>query len=99
MVYYAGKLIENLKLFYKSKRPHFLWVYRRDNPLKNTRKACESLAFGSQSWFTSIPIALPASQVVYHAGKPIESVVYCLDKLTDKQAQLDCPVDFSWRYK
>ena len=65
----------------------------------NTRKACESLAFGSQSWFTSIPSALPTSQVGYHAGKPIESVVYCLDKLTDKQAQLDCPVDFSWRYK
>ena len=33
MVYCAGKLIENLKLFYKSDRPHFLWVYRRDNPL------------------------------------------------------------------
>ena len=32
MVYCAGKLIENLKLFYKSNRPHFLWVYRRDNP-------------------------------------------------------------------
>ena len=32
MVYSAGKLIENLKLFYKSNRPHFLWVYRRDNP-------------------------------------------------------------------
>ena len=93
MVYCAGKLIENLKLFYKSKRPHFLWVW------ENTRKACESLAFGSQSWFTSIPSALPTSQVGYHAGKPIESVVYCLDKLTDKQAQLDCPVDFSWRYK
>ena len=33
MVYCAGKLIENLKLFYKSNRPHFLWVYRRDKPL------------------------------------------------------------------
>ena len=33
MAYCAGKLIENLKLFYKSNRPHFLWVYRRDNPL------------------------------------------------------------------
>ena len=33
MVYYAGKLIENLKLFYKSNRSHFLWVYQRDNPL------------------------------------------------------------------
>ena len=33
MVYYAGKLTENSKLFYKSNRAHFLWVYRRDNPL------------------------------------------------------------------
>ena len=33
MVYCAGKLIENFKSFYKSNRPHFLWVYRRDNPL------------------------------------------------------------------
>ena len=34
MVYCAGKVIENLKLFYKSNRPHFLWVYWRDNPLQ-----------------------------------------------------------------
>ena len=33
MVYCAGKLIENLKLFYESNRPHFLWVYRHDNTL------------------------------------------------------------------
>ena len=33
MVYCAGKLMENLKSFYKSNRPHFLWVYRPDNPL------------------------------------------------------------------
>ena len=32
MVYCAVKLIENLNLCYKSKGPHFLWVYRRDNP-------------------------------------------------------------------
>ena len=45
MVYCAGKLIENLKLFYKSNRSHFLWLYRRDNPLgcwENTRKDCKS---------------------------------------------------------
>ena len=29
----ARKLIENLKLFYKSNKPHLLWVYRRDNSL------------------------------------------------------------------
>ena len=33
MVYCAGKLKENFKLYYKSNRPHFLWVYRRNNPL------------------------------------------------------------------
>ena len=33
MVYRAGKLIENLKIFYKNNRSHFLWVYRHDNPL------------------------------------------------------------------
>ena len=33
MVYCAGKLIVYLKSFYKSNRLHFLWVYRRDNPL------------------------------------------------------------------
>ena len=33
MVYCAGKLIKNLKLFYKSNRPHFLWVHWHDNTL------------------------------------------------------------------
>ena len=42
-----------------------------------TRKASESLAFGS--WFTSFLSVLPTSRVGYHAGKPIESVVYCLN--------------------
>ena len=40
---------------------------------------CKSLAFGS--WFTSFSRVLPTSRVGYHAGKPIESVVYCLNKL------------------
>ena len=43
-----------------------------------TRKACKSLAFGS--WFTSFSPVLPTSRVAYHAGKPIESVVYCLNR-------------------
>ena len=50
MVYCAGKLTENLKLFYKSNRPHFLWIYRHDNPLgswENTQKASESPASSS----------------------------------------------------
>ena len=33
MVYCVGKLIENLKLFYKNNTLYLLWVYRRDNPL------------------------------------------------------------------
>ena len=39
--------IENV--FYKSNRPHYLWVYQRDNPLwmlEEHSKACKSLAFG-----------------------------------------------------
>ena len=46
---------------------------------ENTRKACKSLAFGS--WFTSFSRVLPTFRVGYHAGKPIESVVYILNKL------------------
>ena len=68
MVNCARKLIENLKLFYKSNRPHFLWVYRRDNPLGmlgEHEKPCKSRT---------------ASLVGYHACKPIKSVVYCLNK-------------------
>ena len=43
MVYRAGKLIENLKLLYKSNRPHFPWVYRRDNPLGIVGRTLEKL--------------------------------------------------------
>ena len=32
------------------------------------------------SWFTSFSRVLLISRVGYHAGKPIESVVYCLNK-------------------
>ena len=34
------------------------------------------------SWFTSFSRVLPTSRVGYHAGKPIESVVYCFYKIT-----------------
>ena len=44
MVYCAGRLIENLKLFYKSNRPHFLWVYRHDNPLGMLEEHSKSLS-------------------------------------------------------
>ena len=71
MVYCAGKLIENLKLFYKSDRPHFLGfpgVITHLGCWENTRKVCKSRA-----------CVLPTSRVGYHAGKPIESVVYFLN--------------------
>ena len=47
---------------------------------ENTWKACKSLAFGS--WCASFTRALSTFRVGYHAGKPIESVVYCLIKLS-----------------
>ena len=49
---------------------------------ENTRKACKSWAQGE--WFRSISSVLPTSQGGYHAGKPIESVVYCFYKITLK---------------
>ena len=50
-------------------KPHFL--------PKSLRSTNSVLAFGS--WFTSFSRVLPTSRVGYHAGKPIESVVYCLN--------------------
>ena len=47
MVYCAGKLIENFKLFYKSDRPHFYGftgVITHLGCWENTRKACKSRA-------------------------------------------------------
>ena len=57
--------VDFLKLFIS------LWPMTR---LVGCRKACKSLAFGS--WFTSFPRVLPTSNVGYHAGKPIESVIF-----------------------
>ena len=31
-------------------------------------------------WFTSFSSVLSTTQVVYYAGKPIERVIYCLNK-------------------
>ena len=47
---------------------------------ENTRIACKSRAEGEL--FTSFSSVLPTSQVGYHAGKPIESVVYGFYKVT-----------------
>ena len=69
MVYCAGKLIENLKLFYKSNRPRFLSVYRRqDNPRGRLGERCQPV-----STLEKLENHSPKD----HAGKPIESVVYC----------------------
>ena len=97
MVYCAGKLIENFIKAMDHTFYGFTDVITHLGCWENTRNACKSRAEGK--WFTSISSVLPTSQVGYHVGKPIESVVYCLNKLTDKQAQLDCPADFSWRHK
>ena len=75
MVYCAGKLIENLKLFYKIKAiDHtffgFSGVITHFGCWENTREACKSLVR-----------VLQTSRVGYRAGKPIESVVYCLNIL------------------
>ena len=45
---------------------------------ENTRKACKSLAHGS--WFTSFSLGLPTSREIYCASKPIQRVVYCLNR-------------------
>ena len=60
MVYYAwpSKLIVYLKLFYKSNRPHFLWVYWLDNPLGMLGEHSKSL----QTWSSqSIKIGMDLS--------------------------------------
>ena len=73
MVFCVGKLIENLKLFYTSNRPHFLWGYRRDNPrgMLLIGRTLEKLVHQSPS-ATSFSRVLPTSSEGYYAGKTIE---------------------------
>ena len=50
--------------------------YRRDNP-------CGMLGERLQAFFYKLfECSLNTSQVGYHVGKPIESVVYCFYKIT-----------------
>ena len=71
------------KMVYLSSRPHFLWVYRGDNPRGMLGEHEKSLKITSRRRvITSFPSVLPTSQVGYHAGKPIESVVYRFYKIT-----------------
>ena len=86
--YFLPKRLHSTKsFFYKSNRPHFLWVYQGFTGVithlgcwENTRKACKSQAEGE--WFTNFSSVLPTPCVGYHAGKPIESVVYCLNRIS-----------------
>ena len=72
MVYCGGKLIENLKSFYKSNRYHTWDVGRTLEKLVNhSPSACDLQAF--------LVFSQHLAYVGYHAGKPIESVVYCLN--------------------
>ena len=66
----------------------FTGVITHAGCLENTRKACKSRVEGE--WFTSFSSVLPTSQVVYHAGKPTESVVCCFYKIT---------LSFLWVYR
>ena len=68
MVYCANKLIENLKLFYKSNRPHFLRGFTGVITHLGCWENNEKLV-NHELVFTSFSCVLPTSQV---------SVVYCL---------------------
>ena len=46
-----------------------------------TCEGCENKSLAFPSRFTSLSRVLPTSRVGYQAGKPIESVVYRLNKL------------------
>ena len=68
MVMFATLKLRN----YLSSRPHFLWVYCRDRDVGRTREKLvnhEPKASDLQA---------------FHAGKLIESVVYCFYKITFK---------------
>ena len=60
-------------------KPQSNKFYHQRGMLGEHEKSCKSRAFGS--WFTSFSSVLPMSQVGYHAGQPIESVVYCFYKV------------------
>ena len=78
--YFLPKRLHSTKSYFIKAIDHtfygFTGVITHLGCWENTRKACKSLAFGS--WFTSFSRVLPTSRVGYYAGKPIESVVYCL---------------------
>ena len=56
---------------------------------------CKSLAFGS--WFIIIfSRVLPTSRVGYHASKPIESVIYCLNTQNELGSRDTAPLMDMW---
>ena len=64
-----------------SNRPHFRWVYWRDKP-RGVLGATSRKKLVNHSPSARDSQVLSTSQVVYHAGKPTESVVYCFYKTT-----------------
>ena len=75
MVYCAVKLIENLKLH------KVIFLKAINNTFRGftgviTNLGLEKLVNHEPNCFC----VLPTSRVGYHAGKPVESVVYCLNK-------------------
>ena len=83
-IFFLPKRLHSTKSYFIKAIDHtfygFTSVITHAGCWENTRKACKLLAFGS--WFTSFPRVLPTSRVGYHAGKPIERVVYCFYKIT-----------------
>ena len=56
---------------------------------------CKSLAFGS--WFIIIfSRVLPTSRLGYHASKPIESVIYCLNTQNELGSRDTAPLMDMW---
>ena len=80
--YFLPKRLHSTKSYFIKAIDHtfygFTGVITHLGCWENTKKACKSRAEGS--WFTSFSRVLPTSRVCYHAGKPIESVVYCLNR-------------------
>ena len=70
---------------YLSSRPHFLWVYRRDRDVGRTREKFVN----HEPKESDLQAFRVFFQHPHHAGKPIESVVYCFYKIT-----LKCVSDF-----
>ena len=70
-----------MKLFYESNRPHFLWVYKGNNPLGMFGRTREKFVNHEPraSDLQTFRVFSQTSQVGYYPYKPTGSVVYCLN--------------------